>query len=80
MNSDVRQKLHEQQTVKYESTITKQKEKTERGVKRDCTEGQARDYQLHVGDRKQKPDSNLQFSMNRPCVKDFFRLLRDAKK
>mmetsp|Transcript_16344 Transcript_16344/g.23172 ORF Transcript_16344/g.23172 Transcript_16344/m.23172 type:complete len:173 (+) Transcript_16344:586-1104(+) len=34
-------------------------------------------YQVHVGDRKQNPDSKQQFSMDRPCVRAFFESLRE---
>ncbi len=34
-------------------------------------------HQIHVGDRKQNPDSKLRFSMNRPCVRAFWEALRE---
>lgn len=37
----------------------------------------SRHHQIHVGDRKQNPDSRLQFSMNRPCVRAFWEALRE---
>ena len=52
---DVRQNIYEQQSVKLAKTLEAQKEKNERGVKRDCTEteGDSCDYQVHLSTLKQ---------------------------
>ena len=54
LSCDMRQKIHEQQSVKHTKTIADQTTKTNRGVKRDCTEGNSCDYQLYLSDKKQK--------------------------
>ena len=54
-NSSVRQKIFEQQTVKYAKTFEEQKAKMERGAKRDCTEGHCSKYQLYPNAKKQRP-------------------------
>ena len=72
--SDVRKKIYSQQSVKFELSIAEQKKKMERGARRDCTEGNSAHYQPHKGNRKQQPDSKLQFSEAR--TKELFRLLR----
>ena len=52
LNSDVRQKIQQQQIVKYEKSIAVQNTKTERGVKRYYTEGYSGDYQIHLSASK----------------------------
>ena len=47
LTSDVRAKIYQQQTVKFERTIDAQEEKMKRGAKRDCTEGQSSDYSYY---------------------------------
>ena len=79
LNSDVRSPIYKQQTVKYERSIAEQKKKMERGVKRDCTEGRSADYQIHCSSKKLNPSSEHQFSINRPCVRDFLCSLRGAE-
>ena len=54
LNSDIRQKIHEMQTVKHTKSLAEQKAKKERSAKRDCTEGQKGDYCLHVSAKKQR--------------------------
>jgi hypothetical protein len=77
LNSDLRQKISEQQAVKYERSMEAQKQKMERNAKRDCTEGTSADYDLHLNWKKKKP-SVKQFSTDtRPTVEKFFRLLED---
>jgi len=71
---EVRQPIHAQQAVKHELTISEQKKKMERGVKRDATEGRSCDYQLHYSDKKRKPSSSDQFSWARTST--FWGLLR----
>ena len=77
LNSDVRQKIYEQQCVKHEQTINDQVEKMNRGVKRNCTEGLSCDYQIHCNSKKQRTVDG-RFAWGR--VKHFFKLLRKVKK
>ena len=74
LSCDVRQKIHEQQSVKHTKTIADQIAKTNRGVKRDCTEGNSCDYQLYLSDKKQKHKTG-RFTNER--VKKLFKLLRE---
>ncbi|KAL7534640.1 hypothetical protein ACHAXR_006012, partial [Thalassiosira sp. AJA248-18] len=53
LNSDVNQKIYEQQTVKHEKTIADQEAKMKRGAKRDCTEGCSGDYSIYLSAKKQ---------------------------
>ena len=41
-------KIFEQQSVKHEKTMEKQKAKIERGVKRNCTEGISGEHQIYL--------------------------------
>jgi hypothetical protein len=77
LNSDVRQKIYEQQCVKHERTINDQVEKINRGVKRNCTEGVSCDYQIHYSRKKQRGVEG-RFAWAR--VKHFFQVLRKIKK
>jgi len=54
LSCDVRQKIHEQQSVKMAKTLVDQTAKINRSAKRDCTEGNSCDYQVHLSDKKQK--------------------------
>ena len=74
LNSDVRMKIHEQQTVKFEPSLEAQKEKTERGKKRDCTEGNDGGYSVYVSAAKQRHKSG-RFTAER-CAR-LFELLRE---
>ena len=49
---DVEKKLSDQQTVKHESTLEDQTAKNQRGVERNCTEGNSCDYQVHLSSQK----------------------------
>ena len=49
---DVEKKLSDQQTVKHESTLEEQTAKNQRGVKRNCTEGNSCDYQVQLSSQK----------------------------
>ena len=62
--SDVRQKIYSQQTVKYVGSLKAQKEKIKRGAKRNCTEGNSCEYQVHRAAAKQAPMPN-RFSKQR---------------
>ena len=74
LKSDVRMKIHEQQTVKFMPSLKAQNEKTQRGVKRDCTEGIDGNYQLYVSAAKQRHRSG-RFTRER-CA-PLFKLLRE---
>ena len=54
LNSDLRSKIYEQQTVKHEKTIADQKDKMDRGVKRDCPEGRSGEYSIYACAKKQQ--------------------------
>ena len=71
--SDVRKKIYEQQSVRYERSIKAQLKKTKRGAKRNCTEGLSCDYELHRNRSKQGPQPG-RFTAER-CA-DLFRTLR----
>ena len=73
--SDVRQKIYSQQTVKYVGSLKAQKEKIKRGAKRNCTEGNSCEYQVHRAAAKQAPTPN-RFSQQR--VSKLFKLLRQS--
>ena len=45
---DVRAKIHEQQCVKHNDTLSAQADKIACGVRRDCTDGKSADYQQHL--------------------------------
>ena len=70
---EVRQEIHQHQMLKYERTLSKQKAKLDRGVKRNCTEGVSCDYQPYVSSKKQQY-SGGRFTERR--CKNFFELLR----
>ena len=72
-HSKVKQDIHEHQTMRFEKTLTKQKAKLDRGVKRNCTEGLSCDYQPYVSSKKQQY-SGGRFTPGR--CKNFFDLLR----
>ena len=74
MNSDVRSKISEQQTVKLEKSLEGQKAKSARGVKRDCTEGHSSEYQLYMSAAKQRSTPG-HFSAER--MQKLFKLLRN---
>ena len=75
LNCGVRQKIYEQQAVKYMSTLKEQEAKQKRGAKRNCTEGFDCNYKVHRGSAKQN-HSSKRFSKERPAVKLFLELLR----
>ena len=74
LGCEVRQKIYNQQTVKYMGTIEEQNAKMKRGVKRDCTEGNSCDYKVHRSSAKQNP-SSFQFAYER--TRKLFKLLRE---
>jgi len=74
LSCDVHHKKHEQQSVKLAKTLADQTAKTNRGVKRDCTEGNSCDYQLYLNDKKQNHKVG-RFTNER--VKKLFKLLRE---
>ena len=74
LNCAVGQKIYEQQTVKHERSLEAQKEKLERGAKRNCTEGLSGDFVYHVSSKKQK-SAEGRFSAKRCAY--FLKLLRD---
>ncbi len=77
LTSNVTSKIHQLQTVKHERTVDAQKKKMERNRRVNSTEGHSSHHVPHVGDRKQNPNSKLQFSMDRPCVRALFDSLRE---
>ena len=74
--SEFHLKIHQLQTVKLENNIEAQKQKLQRNHQTNSTAGRSHGHVIHLGDRKQNPNSKLQFSTNRPCVKAFFESLR----
>ena len=76
--SEVHLNIHQLQTVKLEKNVKQQSLKMERNHQRNSTKGRSSDHVTHVGDRKQNPNSKLQFSMDRPCVSAFFESLRKS--
>jgi hypothetical protein len=76
LESDVKSKIHELQCVKHCTNIEDQQKKMERGVKRNATEGNSSEYQVHRCAQKQKPGSE-RFSPNRPCIQELYELIRN---
>ena len=54
LSCNVRQKIHEQQSVKIAKTLVDQTAKINRGAKRDCNEGNSCDYQVYLSVKKRK--------------------------
>ena len=73
----MRQKIFEQQCIKYEKTLEAQKKKMERGVKRNCTEGVSADYVPYLNAKKQKPAPGR---FRRERVMPLFNLIRKRKR
>lgn len=67
LTSDVRAKIYQQQTVKFERTIDAQEEKMKRGAKRDCTEGQSSDYSYYWTAEKRQYNPQ-QFTAERTAI------------
>ena len=53
--ADLRQSIHQQQTVKHAKTLDEQEAKIKRGAKRNCTKGHSTDYIIHLSAQKQQP-------------------------